>query len=94
MSGSETAVLRLEGPLTMATAQSWLERGRALVTAGNCVLDFSAVSEADSAALALLFDWLRRARAAGHVVSLLHVPAVLGSLAALYGVDELLPSGR
>lgn len=83
-------VLRLEGALTMLTAPAMLEVGRRRAAEADLVVDFSAVTEADSAALALLLDWLRAARAAGHGVSFRALPAGLASLAALYDVDTLL----
>jgi len=83
-------VLRPEGSITMATARSFVEAGRARAAAGDLVVDLSAVTEVDSAALALLFDWLRISRAAGRRMTVRSMPATLTSLADLYGVDELL----
>ena len=68
MSGTADEVLSIDGPLTMASVGAWLERGRARARAGDLVVDFSAVTEADSAALALLFDWVRVARQAGRSI--------------------------
>ena len=90
MSAAASAVLRPDGPLTLATIARHLADGRARAAAGPLHVDLSAVTEADSAALALLLDWLRSARAAGHPFSVGGLPAGLRSLAALYGVDELL----
>lgn len=84
-------VLRLDGALTMSTVGAHVAAGRAKAAAGEMTVDLSAVSEADSAALALLFDWMRTAREGGHTLTVTGVPAGLRSLAALYGVDELLP---
>ncbi len=84
-------VLRLQGELTMATVGALLADGRRAVSEADRVIDLSAVTTADSAALALLFDWLRSARAAGRGFALRGMPAGLQSLAALYGVDALLP---
>lgn len=54
-------------------------------------VDLSAVSEADSAALALLLCWERRARqGGGHALSWCRLPAALAALAGLCGVDRLL----
>lgn len=92
MSGSADEILSIDGPLTMATVGAWLEQGRARVRAGDLVVDFSAVTAADSAALALLFDWLRVARQGGRTVRQTGMPAGMRSLAVLYGVDELLPA--
>ncbi|THF61716.1 STAS domain-containing protein [Pseudothauera rhizosphaerae] len=91
MIASEGEVLRLEGPLTMATVAPLLEEGCRAAAAADRVVDLSAVTVADSAALALLFAWLRSARANGRRLVLRGVPAGLQSLAVLYGVDGLLP---
>lgn len=88
---SDLPVWRLEGALTMRTAPALLERGRQQAASGDLRIDFSAVTEADSAALALLLDWLRVAGAAGHRIVTSAMPAGLQTLAALYDLDTLLP---
>lgn len=85
-------VLRLEGALTMSTVGAHVAAGRARAGAGDLTVDLSAVSEADSAALALLFDLMRAAREGRRALTVTGLPAGLCSLAALYGVDELLPA--
>lgn len=84
-------MLRLDGALTMDTVAARLADGRALAGQGGFVVDFSGVTECDSAALALLFDWMRASRKAGGSLAVRGLPAGLRSLAQLYGVDELLP---
>jgi phospholipid transport system transporter-binding protein len=84
-------ILPLSGALTMDSVRRQLPAGRELARAGSVIVDFSAVSEADSAALALLFDWMRTARSAGHEIATRALPGGLRSLADLYGVAELLP---
>ncbi|TAH46332.1 MAG: STAS domain-containing protein [Betaproteobacteria bacterium] len=91
MTSTADNVLRLEGALTMRTAPALLESGRQRAAEGGLLVDFSAVTEADSAALALVLDWLRAARGAGHDLLLHALPAGLASLAALYDIDGLLP---
>lgn len=87
-----TTVFSVDGPLTMRTAQAWRRRGREAIAAGARRVDFSAVTEADSAALAVLLDWRRLAAADGKgVLSLAGLPAGLASLAELYGIESLLP---
>ncbi len=86
------AELLLQGAVTMACATALVARGRELARAGDLVVDFSAVDECDSSALALLFDWMRAAQAAGHRVSTRALPPTLASLAALYGVSGLIPA--
>lgn len=79
------------GPLTMQRASAVLEAGRRIAQAGPAVVDLAAVTSADSAALALVLDWLRTANQAGHAIELRNLPAGLASLAALYDIDGLLP---
>ncbi|MCV2218298.1 STAS domain-containing protein [Thauera sp. Sel9] len=88
------AVFAPQGPLTMHSAAPVLEEGRRLAKAGSLVVDMAAVPTADSAALALVLDWLRTAREAGHDIVLRSLPPGLASLAALYDIDALLPLER
>jgi phospholipid transport system transporter-binding protein len=76
--------------VTNANAGELLAAGRAVIESGELVLDLSAVAEVDSAAVALLLDWQRQAKAAGARLQLVGVPADIASLARLYGVDSLL----
>lgn len=88
---SDAAVFALEGALTMQTAPALLVEGQRRARAGDLVVDLAAVSAADSAALALILDWMRCARAAGHALVLRNPPCGLASLATLYDIDGLLP---
>lgn len=90
MSAIEAGVLRVSGPLTMRTAQAWRQRGQTAIAAGARRIDFSAVTEADSAALAVLLEWQRLA-GGKDALSLVGLPAGLASLAELYGIESLLP---
>ncbi len=90
MDGS-AGVLRIDGALTMQTARSHLELGRDRLAGGDLLADLSGVTEADSAAVALLFAWLRTAAEAGHTLTVRGLPDGMRSLASLYGVDDLLP---
>lgn len=83
--------LKLSGPVTMRTARAHLSVLGRSVADEDLVVDLSAVTEADSAALALLFEGVRRARGAGRQIWLWALPEGLRSLSALYGVTELLP---
>lgn len=94
MTGIQEQVLKLEGALTMEHAAGYLAEGRRLAAGGPLVVDFSAVSESDSAALALVLDWLRTSAASGGQLRLQATPSGLSSLAELYGVAELLPQGE
>lgn len=88
------ALFRVEGALTMSNAQARLDEGRTRAGAGALCIDFSAVTECDSAALALLLDWIRTARRAGHAVQVRGLLPSMKSLAELYGITELIPGER
>lgn len=72
-------------------ARRLLEQGRAKIVAGEQIVDLSAVSDADSSAVAVMLGWLRHATATGAVIRFAGVPAGVLSLAELYGVSDLLP---
>lgn len=81
---------RLEGVVTMATVTALREEGLRLFVAQDVTVDLSGVTELDSSAVSLLFEWRRAATAAGRRIAFVNLPANLRSLAALYGVTELL----
>ena len=56
------------------------------------VVDASALSRFDSAALAVLLEFRRQAFALGKSLAVRAMPQRLRDLAALYGIAELLPS--
>lgn len=82
--------LEVSGPMTVDVAAALMTAGEAAVRGGARVIDLSAVKEADSSALAVLFGWLRAAGDTGNL-SIVAAPTGLRSLATLYGVAELLP---
>jgi len=83
--------LRVQVPLTMANARGLLEAGRIALQPGEQIFDFSAVSEADSSAIAVMLGWLRAAELLRSTVKFAHIPDGVRSLAELYGVTDLLP---
>lgn len=85
------STLKVTAPMRHDNAPALLAAGRALLGEGIAEIDLAAVAEADSSALAVLFAWLRDARARGQSLSIRNPPAGLSSLAGLYGVDEFLP---
>ncbi|MCU0869026.1 MAG: STAS domain-containing protein, partial [Burkholderiales bacterium] len=83
--------VRVDGPVTFDTVGALLRTPVAWPQAAVVVVDLAAVGVVDSAVIALLLAWQRDAAAAGRVLRLAHPPAAVASLAALYGVDALLP---
>lgn len=53
-------------------------------------IDLSAVTDVDSAALALLLEWQRRLGARGANMVLAGIPAGLAALIRLYGLEDIL----
>ena len=82
--------LAIAGPLTIATASVYVESAREhWPEEGDATIDFAGVTEADSAALALIFKWQRDAEKKGRRIHCVNIPANVITLAKLYGVDDL-----
>ena len=61
---------------------------------GELVIDLAEVARTDSAGLALLIEWLRRARAANRTLRFINIPAQVQTLIRVNGLtDALLKSG-
>lgn len=83
--------IALPARITMGEARAALaDIAPRLAAAGSPVLDASALTELDSAALALLLDCRRQVMARGATLQISGAPPKLRQLAALYGVGELL----
>jgi len=83
--------LRVTVPMTVPNAATLLAAGFGIIKETAETIDLSAVSAADSSALAVMLGWMRAASASGRVVCFAHPPAGLQALAELYGISNLLP---
>lgn len=83
--------IEVSGAMTLANAKALLDSGSALLSRPDSVFDLSAVEEVDSSGLTVVFGWMRAAERQGRKIRVTHPPQNLLSLAALYGVTELLP---
>ena len=94
LSGDGSGRFRVEGAITIESAPSVLASGSGLLAAaaaGAAVeVDLSGLTEFDSAALGVFFEWQRRSAEGGPRIHYLNLPPKLATLAALYGVDALL----
>jgi phospholipid transport system transporter-binding protein len=79
----------LKGAVNLENALALREDGLRLFTEQETTLDLSAVTEVDSAAISLLFEWRRAALAARRSIRYVNLPDNLTSLAKLYGVTEI-----
>ena len=80
--------LRLSGALTIANAVTLCEEGKSQLN-GDVVIDLAAVTEVDSTALSVLFEWRRAAQQNKARISFRNLPDSMKSLAELYGVADL-----
>ncbi|HZX33277.1 MAG TPA: STAS domain-containing protein [Rhodocyclaceae bacterium] len=83
--------LRVTVPMVMDNARGLLEAGRSALGNAGATIDLGAVTEADSAALAVMLGWLRTAEGKGAKIAFANLPAGVRSLADLYGMTELIP---
>lgn len=83
------------GALTFATARRARKQGLlALRNAGReLTVDCSAISQADSAGLAVLLDWLAEAKRSGCSLRLQQLPQKLLALARISALVDLLQKG-
>ena len=79
----------LKGAVNLENAVALREDGLRLFTEQETTLDLSGVTEVDSAAVSLLFEWRRAALAANRRIRYVNLPDNLSSLAKLYGVTEI-----
>lgn len=79
----------LKGAVNLENALALREEGLRLFTEQETTLDLSGVTEVDSAAVSLLFEWRRAALAANRRIRYVNLPDNLTSLAKLYGVAEI-----
>ncbi|MEW9898878.1 STAS domain-containing protein [Chitinivorax sp. PXF-14] len=83
--------IKLSGDLTYREARLVMARVVEQLAVPETVLDLAEVNEVDSSAIALVLAWLRRAEEQSIVLRCENVPANLRSLAALYGVEAIVP---
>lgn len=84
---------RVDGAITIDSAPAVLASGSTLLaTAGNetVEVDLAGLTDFDSAAIGVFFEWQRRSAAGGPGIRYLNLPQKLVTLATLYGVDALL----
>ena len=84
--------LLLSGAITFNDALQWRESVLKEIDRDGIVVDLAGVGEADSAAVSLLLEWVREAKARGYAVRYANLPQAIVSLAEVYGVGSLIPS--
>lgn len=82
---------RVAGDLTFSTVASLVSRFDNEFGKGDLLVDLSGVSHADSASLALLMEWERRAVANGTELRYSGLPSQMESIAQLSDLSDALP---
>lgn len=80
------------GPLTINNVAGVLASSVGVPLPQTGRVDLKDVDPVDSAGVALMLEWKRRAAAEGKALAFDNIPASMASLAELYGVDGLLTS--
>jgi len=84
-------LFRVTGPVVFTTAGELLETSRRLFTGSTSVrVDLDGVTDVDSAALALLIEWLKQARQQQCMIHIEHIPEKLMAIARLTGVEDII----
>ncbi|MBD3619828.1 MAG: STAS domain-containing protein [Chromatiales bacterium] len=82
---------RLIGSLTVESVPALLAASTGMLGAGQAEIDCAGIEHADSAAVALMLEWLRQAEAAGGQVVFRDMPERLRAIVALSDLDEVIP---
>jgi len=82
---------KVTGPVIFATAGDLLESSRKLFTeSASLHIDLSGVTRVDSAALALLIEWVRQAGQQHRSIHIEQVPEKLLAIARLTSVEDII----
>jgi phospholipid transport system transporter-binding protein len=91
-------VLALDGALSFESLPAVLEKSREYCAREDLpdrlTIDFAAITQVDSSAVALLLEWRREAARRGKSLLFENLPANLLALADLYGVTGLIQPCR
>lgn len=81
----------LEGELSFASAGVALKRtAKLFASASDTIFDLARIARADSAGVALLLEWQRRAKEAGIELRFVNIPPQVQAIARVVGVDGIL----
>jgi len=88
-----TSTQAVAGALTFETVPRLYQNSSSWFTgAGDLTIDLAQVERADSAGLALLIEWLRRARAANRSLRFANIPVPVQTLIRINGLQDALPN--
>jgi phospholipid transport system transporter-binding protein len=82
-------VWKLSGDISMSATHALLAETK--IFPKQLKMDFSGVTNVDTATISLIFEWLRQAQNQGSQLTFAKLPENLHSLINLYGVVDLIP---
>lgn len=86
---------KVRGPLDAETVTDLLSRSEEAFRGSDSLeIDLGGVPEGDSAGLALLIEWIRRARKQNQPLQFKSLPTQIAALARISQVDELLAARK
>jgi phospholipid transport system transporter-binding protein len=80
----------IDGPITLDNVGTLISEGAAFED-DSVIVDLARVTSADSSALSLLLEWMRRFSGSGRQIAFTNLSHNLRSLAELYGIADLIP---
>ena len=83
----------LQGAVHSGNVVTVLDEGKLKFVAPHVTVDLGGLTEVDSTAISLLLEWRRAAQRGNRKITYINLSDNLKSLAALYGVSELLGDG-
>jgi len=81
----------IEGPVTLDNVGTLISEGTAF-EGERVIVDLAGVTGADSSALSLLLEWVRRFSGSGRQIAFANMSPNLRSMADLYGIADLIPA--
>ncbi|MCR4301193.1 MAG: STAS domain-containing protein [Sulfuricaulis sp.] len=84
-------VFGISGSLTFQTVPRYQNQAESLLQGGGqpVTIDLQGVTQADSAGLALMIEWLQMARAAKHELVFANIPEQMRDLIRVNGLQQL-----
>lgn len=91
ITATEAGRIAVSGALDLSTAAAALREGERLLAAHpQATVDLSAVTQADSAGLAVLIEWVKEAVNGGRQLEYRSMPTTLETIARMAGVQDVL----
>lgn len=91
----EDSWFRLSGELSFDTVPDLLKDSASLFQQAERIdIDLSAVQRSDSAGLALLVEWMRRAEKMHKPIQFLNIPLQMMAIVRVSGLDQVCPISR